>query len=54
MPIVRQLRSLADKGASRIGKERLPIGWAMLAIAGLSAIGWAVIIVPLLFLLHAR
>jgi hypothetical protein len=40
--------------ASRVGKERLPVGWAMLAIAALSMVGWAAILLPLFLFWHSR
>ncbi len=53
--MVRQLLGIAAKvRASRVGKEQLPVGWAILAIAGLSLVGWAVILLPLFLFWHSR
>jgi hypothetical protein len=52
--MVRQLLGIAAKvRASRVGKERLPVGWALLAIAGLSLVGWAAILLPLFLFWHS-
>jgi hypothetical protein len=34
------------------GEERLPVGSALLAIFGLSLLGWAVVLAPVLAILH--
>jgi hypothetical protein len=52
--MVRQVLGIAAKvRLSRVGKERLPVGWAIVAIAGLSLVGWVVILLPLFLFWHS-
>ena len=34
------------------GRDRLPVGPALLAVFGLSLLGWAVVLAPLVAILH--
>jgi hypothetical protein len=47
--------SYHDHGASegvKFGSDRLPVGPAVLAVFGLSLLGWAVVLAPLVAILH--
>jgi hypothetical protein len=42
----------AEGGHEPAGEDRIPLGFALLAMLGLSAIGWAIILVPLVTLFN--
>jgi hypothetical protein len=47
--------SYHDYGASegvKFGSDRLPVGPALFAVFGLSLLGWAVVLAPLVAILH--
>jgi hypothetical protein len=39
-------------GEQRDGDDRLPLGTAMLAVAALSLLAWAVVLLPVIAILH--
>ena len=47
--------SYRDYGVSegvKLGSDRLPVGAALFAVLGLSLLGWAVVLAPLVAILH--
>ena len=50
-----QSNSYHDYGGSdgvKLGSDRLPVGSALFAVFGLSLLGWAVVLAPLVAILH--